>query len=137
MIVCMYVCRTRPTFCVFLFWYRFQNKTTHFPRCRRNSIFFFLSFVSFLFSCFIRGLSFCAATSQHFVYTILFIYLPLLVNFILHLTRTHTNTHSNSHSQTLVCLHVHTFVCIDLCTCVGGTRTCDFLEFIHFCWLFL
>lgn len=125
----MYVCRTRPTFCVFLFWYRFQNKTTHFPRCRRNSIYFFLSF---LFSCFIRGLSFCAATSQHFVYTILFIYLPLLVNFILHLTRTHTITHS--HSQTLVCLHVHTFVCINLCTCVG-TRTCDFLEFIHFCWL--
>lgn len=66
--VCVVVCRTRPTFCIFLFWYRFQNKTTHFPRCKRNSdsdsdFFFFL--LSLSLCRFIRGLSFCAATSQH------------------------------------------------------------------------
>lgn len=104
--VCMYICRTRPTFCVFLFWYRFQNKTTHFPRCRRNLIFapFLVLFAVFLFA---PQLHF-AASAAHFVYTILFIYLPLLVNFILHLARALTLSHRHSN----VCMHVPTYICM-------------------------
>lgn len=142
--MCTYVlCRTRPTFCVFLFWYRFQNKTTHFPRCKRNSHSdFFLCF-----SRFIRGLFFCAATSQHLVatagrccYCLLLCFSLCVYNFI-HLfyrfkwilfctSRAHWHTapqhstinsiparrtHTHSHLLTETRVWMYVYVCMYIC----------------------
>lgn len=107
--VCVVVCRTRPTFCIFLFWYRFQNKTTHFPRCKRNSdsdsdfssfSSLFLSVV--LFAGFLFAPQLHNICSAHFVYTILFIYFTASSEFYF-APRARTDTHSIPHSHT----HAH------------------------------
>lgn len=108
--VCVVVCRTRPTFCIFLFWYRFQNKTTHFPRCKRNSdsdsdfsSFSSLFLTVVLFAGFLFAPQLHNICSAHFVYTILFIYFTASSEFYF-APRARTDTHSIPHSHT----HMHT-----------------------------
>lgn len=155
--VCVVVCRTRPTFCIFLFWYRFQNKTTHFPRCKRNSdydsdfFFFLLSLsVSFYSRAFFLRRNFTTFALLTLCIQFYSFILPLLVNFILHLARAPTHTAYRTHTHAPLLTHslaktrVCMYVCVHLCVVEfmymfegGGTRTCDFLEFTLFIETFL
>lgn len=101
---CVVVCRTRPTFCIFLFWYRFQNKTTHFPRCKRNSdsdsdFFFFLLSLSFYSRAFFLRRNFTTFALLTLCIQFYSFILPLLVNFILHLARAPTHTAYRTHTH--------------------------------------
>lgn len=123
--VCVVVCRTRPTFCIFLFWYRFQNKTTHFPRCKRNSdydsdfFFFLLSLsVSFYSRAFFLRRNFTTFALLTLCIQFYSFILPLLVNFILHLARapTHTAYRTHTHAPLLTRQNSRLHVC--MCTFV-------------------